>query len=188
MKRGVLLVLGLITVIYPFLVYWGLERYGAGVFALFLLLMLIVRFVITRQYRYRGQWVLLFAMVVFCGIVLTLDSQALLRWYPVLISLGFSLLFWLSLAGPTTLIERFARLAGEQPSAQALVYMRKLTVVWAILLLLNAGVAAYTACCLSLAHWTFYNGLLSYGVFALFMALEYGYRRHYQRKYRALSE
>jgi uncharacterized membrane protein len=61
--------------------------------------------------------------------------------------------------------------------------MRGLTKLWALLLLLNAAVAAYTACCLSLAEWTIYNGVIAYLVFGAFTLGELINRHFYKKRF-----
>ncbi len=183
LRKVLFLVLSAISLAYPFLVYFGLNYFGPIVFALILFAFLLIRFIVTQQFRQISQWVLLVVVGGFCALVSFFNSAELLRYYPVLMSLGVASLFVWSLTTSTPLIERLAKLAKQEPSAGAKHYMFVLTIVWAVLLVLNAMVAAYTACCLSLQQWTLYNGLISYIIFGFFMVVELIYRRFYKRRF-----
>ena len=175
---------GLLAATYPFIVYYGLNHYSASVFAWVLFVLLIVRLVIKGNYHEPSQWMQLVVVGIFCIIVAIVNSEQLLRYYPVLMSLGFSALFAFSLRSKTSLIERFAKMSGEVDySSQAVGYMRSLTIVWAILLAFNAMIAAYTACCMPLKTWTFYNGLLAYFLLGGFSLAELVFRHFYKKRH-----
>ena len=174
-------------VVYPLLVYLGMDQYGPRGLALLLIVVVLVRFVAQRS-RELSQWLWTAILLGLCLLVLLLDSPDLLKLYPVVFSLGLSTLFLVSLSGEMTLIERMARLAGDNPTMPAAKrYMRNLTWIWAILLILNAMVAAWTAMFASLYGWTLYNGLLSYLILGGFMLLEMLYRRRYKRIHGVVS-
>jgi len=175
-------VIALLAAAYPFVVYYGLNHYSASVFAWVLFALLIVRVVIKGNYKEPSQWMQLVVVGGFCIIVAVVNSEELLRYYPVLMSLGFSALFAFSLRSKTSLIERFAKMSGTEYSPQALNYMRSLTLVWAIFLAFNAVIAAYTACCMSLKSWTLYNGLLAYFLLGGFSLAELVFRHFYKKK------
>ncbi|MBL4851596.1 MAG: hypothetical protein JKY90_04860 [Gammaproteobacteria bacterium] len=181
LKTGAQAVLLVITLTYPFVVYWGLNNYGPAVLAAVLFLLLLLRFLFFRRQGW-GQGALLIFFAIFCAVVIGFDSENLLRYYPVLMSLAVAVVFVLSLTSEMTVIERFARLSGQPPPNYAKTYLRNLTKIWSGLLVLNAFVAGYSACCMSLQSWTLYNGILSYVFFALFMVLELIYRQFYKRK------
>lgn len=174
--------IGLVTVTYPFVVYYGLSHYGPSVFAVFLFILLLLRLVIKGSYHEPSQWLQLVVVGGFCLIVAIVNSEQMLRFYPVLMSLGFSALFAFSLKSKTSLIERFAKMAGQDYPERAIGYMRNLTKVWAALLFLNAVVSAYTACCVSLKYWTLYNGLLAYFLLGGFALGELIFRQFFKRK------
>jgi len=176
------ILVGGLAVVYPFLVYYGLNQYGPSAFAILLFVLLVVRVVVKGSYHEPSQWLQLVFIGAFCLAVMLLNSEMLLRYYPVLMSVGFSALFAYSLRSKTSLIERFAKMAGQDYPEEAISYMRNLTKVWAVLLFINALISAYTACCLSLKYWTLYNGLLAYFVLGGFALIELIYRHFYKRK------
>jgi len=97
-------------------------------------------------------------------------------------SVGFSALFAYSLTSKTSLIERFAKMAGTDYAPEAIGYMRKLTLIWAVFLACNAIVAAYTACCMPLKAWTLYNGLIAYFLMGLLSVSELVFRYFFKKK------
>ncbi len=174
--------IGVVTVTYPFVVYYGLSHYGPSVFALFLAVLLLLRIVIKGSYHEPSQWLQLVVVGGFCIVVAIMNSEQMLRFYPVLMSLGFSALFAFSLKSKMSLVERFAKMAGQDYPEKAVGYMRNLTIVWAGLLFFNAMISAYTACCVSLKYWTLYNGLLAYFLLGGFALGELIFRHFYKRK------
>jgi len=180
--KAVLALLGFATVAYPFIVYWGINHYQPFVFATLLFAILALRFVFSQQYLERSQWLVLITITLFCLIVLISNSSQLLRYYPALMSLSFALLFLYSLTSNMPIIEKFARMFGETPTPLRQSYTRNLTKVWISLLLFNASIATYSACCLPMHLWALYNGLLSYILFATFIGAEVLYRKYYFNK------
>jgi len=172
---------------YPFVVYWGLNNYGPAVLAILLFILLLLRFFLVRKNESRWQWGLLGFFALFCIAVVGLNSESLLRYYPVLMSIAVAAVFAFSLTTDMPIIERFARMLKKPPPSYAKNYLRNLTKIWSGLLVFNALVAGYTACCMSLQNWTLYNGILSYAFFAIFILLELIYRQFYKRKYAAME-
>lgn len=171
-----------VTLAYPFAVYYGLSNYGPSVFAVFLFLLLLLRVLVKGSFHEPSQWLQLIVVGCYCGLVIFANSEKLLLFYPVLMSLGFSALFAFSLTSKTSLIERFAKMSGQDYPQTALGYMRKLTIIWAVLLFCNALVSAYTACCVSLKYWTLYNGLLAYFLLGGLAVGELIFRHFYKQR------
>jgi len=172
-----------ITAVYPFIVYTGLNEFGPSMLSLVLFALLLARVVLRGDYHQPEQYAQLLLVGSLCLVAAWLQSELLLRFYPVLMSLGFAGFFALSLRTPHSLIERFARtfISDVEPHQQA--YMRVLTKIWAGLLVVNAVVAAYTACCLSLKYWTLYNGAIAYIIFGVFSLGELVNRYFYKKRY-----
>lgn len=100
-----LLVAGLL---YPFAVYLGMEHLTPRMFAVLLGVLWLARLLSGRQTtltRTIGAIAL-----AFCLLLGLADSGALLRWYPVLISLALLGLFGSSLWSGMPMVERLARL------------------------------------------------------------------------------
>jgi uncharacterized membrane protein len=187
MKPLLSLILIVVSIAYPLFVYMGVQHLSPAFFALVLAGLGIGKFVVGRKSQAapeRGQWWTLALVLAYSLAILITNNTLLLTLYPVIISLGMAYLFASSLKAPESLIERFARLAGETITPRAKHYTRRLTGIWALLLIANAGVALYLALWGDLKSWALYSGLISYLLFGGFFALEYGYRRYYIHKYR----
>ncbi|MBU3020476.1 hypothetical protein [Aestuariibacter sp. A3R04] len=182
------LVLVLLTLAYPFVVYFHIDRVNPRWFGVVLLTVALIRLGVTWHERRKSDWVMTTVIVLFCFGIILLESAILLRSYPVIMSVGMGVLFLSSLLDEHTLIERFARAGGKTPPEQAKGYLRNLTLIWGVLLLSNGVVAAWTAWYGSLATWTWYNGLLSYVIFGVFIALELVYRHFYKKKHNIIDD
>ena len=175
-KKITFLLVGLIVVIYPFLVFIGLDKLGVSNLVLVLLTVMVLRFVLMGDRRDTGQWLLLVVVGIFCGGVYLLKSESLLKLYPVLMSLSVASIFAFSLLQEESLIEKFARRMGKNISPREKHYTRGLTWIWAVALVLNGSVALYTACCMEIKYWAYYNGFLSYILLATLFVAELCYR------------
>lgn len=176
LKKIIFLLVGLIAVIYPFVVFVGLNKLGVSNLVLVLLAVVVLRFVLLGSHRDVSQWLLLAAVGIFCGGVYILKSESLLKLYPVLMSLSVASIFAFSLLQEESLIEKFARRMGKKISHREKRYTRRLTWIWTVVLILNASVALYTACCMELKYWAYYNGFLSYVLLATLFVAELCYR------------
>jgi len=174
---------GIIAVGYPIMVYFGLQKYGTQALAVVLLIFICIRYLLVQKSTTMltaGSAV----AVVFSITIILLDSELLLRFYPVVLNFFIAMYFFLSLWNEKTTIEVFAELSGETVTPIARKYMRVLTMCWVGILLINAAIAAYTAVFMSLAHWALYNGFLSYLFLGLFSVVEWFYRQRYKSMHR----
>jgi len=178
----------ILMLLYPFLVYQHIEEVSPAWFAGGLLIALVLRFAFVAKVKHISDWLMLGVASVFFISVMLYESKQLLKFYPVLMNLGMGLIFIISLKGKQSLIETFAKAGGKTPPPQARGYLRSLTLMWGVLLILNAAISAYTAWFTSLSTWAFYNGLLSYLLIASFAAGEWVYRGHYKKKHNIVDE
>lgn len=176
-------IIGIATVVYPFIVYTSLNKIGPATLSLVLFFLLLGRVILRGEFDKPEQYAQLGLVGSLCLLAAWRDSELILRYYPVAMSLGFSLFFAISLRAEMTLVERVARIFTDEIEQHQRDYMRWFTILWALLLLINAAVAAYTACCLSLAQWTIYNGVIAYVVFGLFTLGELINRHFYKKRY-----
>jgi len=175
--------IALVTALYPLAVYFGLAYFQPASLALMLLGILVLRFVLIGDTTNLAQAIPMALIGGLCLVAAWFQSEKLLRYYPVLMNLCFAGLFWFSLKGDKTLIERFASVFDKKLTQHALHYMRGLTKAWAALLLVNALVSLYSACCVSFKLWAIYNGLIAYLVFAVFTLFELCYRHNYKKRH-----
>jgi uncharacterized membrane protein len=156
--------LGLLLVVaglaYPFAVYYGMAHLSPRIFAALL----------------GGLW------LGFCLLLGLAGEPALLRWYPVLISLLLLGLFALSLKVGPPLVERLARLREPELPELAVRYTRQVTKVWALFFLGNGLIAAALTLWAPLSWWTLYTGLISYGLIGLLFAGEWLVRQRLRRQ------
>jgi uncharacterized membrane protein len=171
------------TIAYPFAVYFGIQYLAVSTLSLVLFSLLLLRLLTLGNYKQLPQLIPVVLVGVLCLSAAWFNSEILLRYYPVLMNLLFSIFFALSLFSKQSLIERFVSPFKKDISVHAKRYMRGLTKAWALLLLINAGVALYTACCLSISQWALYNGAIVYLGFAVFTLFEFAYRQYYKSKY-----
>ncbi len=176
MTRVVLLriSLGLLFLLYPFLIYLGLQEFQPKILASLLLVATVLRFVVNKPEK--GEMGMSLHWVA-AGVLVTLitfvtDSKYGLFLYPLLVNLAFFAFFAISLLHPPTVIERIARRQRPEFSEKAIVYTRKVTQIWCVFFLLNGGMSVVSAFH-SETWWMLYNGFISYILIGLMLAGEY---------------
>ncbi|MGL5667506.1 MAG: hypothetical protein ACRDD9_15400, partial [Shewanella sp.] len=150
----------LVLIAYPVAVYLGLNYLPAGTIALVLCLLLVMRLMLQKQKVKTLVLPLLVGIALTAGSFVAKRSDWLL-YYPVVINLTMLALFSYSLYQGPSMIERLARLKEPDLPDEAIGYLKKVTLLWCGLFILNGTVAAYTAAYTSLATWTLYNGLIA---------------------------
>ena len=111
-----------------------------------------------------------------CASFLMNSEQALL-FYPVVVSMAGLFAFASSLIKPPSMIECFARLTDENLPEEAILYTRKVTMIWCLFFIINGCIALFTVLNGDYALWALYNGLLSYLLMGLLLAVEWFYRK-----------
>jgi uncharacterized membrane protein len=149
----------LATLLYPVIIYLGLGRFEPRWMALFLLVMVLARAIISRD----AVWLGAAGGALLLAIVSILGNQSLpLKLYPVLVSGVMLAVFGLSLRHPPTAIERIARMREPELPPEAVAYTRKVTEVWCFFFIINGSISLATAMWASDRVWAIYNGLISY--------------------------
>ncbi|MCP3102395.1 hypothetical protein LZ198_26335 [Myxococcus sp. K15C18031901] len=172
--------LGLVSVAYPLLVYFGLGRFEPRWMALPLAMMAVVRAVATKE----KVWLATAAGALLLAASSMLGNHALpLKLYPVLVNAVLLTVFATSLAFPPSLIERLARLREPDLPPSGVAYTRRVTQVWCGFFVLNGGLALGTALWASDATWALYNGLIAYGLMGLLFAGEWLVRRRVRARH-----
>ncbi len=178
------IVLGLLLVLYPLLVYTGIQQLGPRVLAAILLAAALARLLAAKlagQALGNSAWLLLAAAVA-TGLTLATGSLLGLKSYPVLVSGVMLAVFGFSLWRPPSMIERFARLQQPELPDHAIPYTRKVTWVWCGFFIVNGAIATATVFA-SDRVWALYNGLLSYILIGLLLAGEYLVRLRVQKQH-----
>ena len=169
-----------IGLLYPVLVYLGLNTLDPVYVVLLVLSFLMMRAMMRDQ----GNGVLgnslkpiiLVTIALVVGSVM-FDPEMAVKIYPISISLGFAAVFSVSLIRPPSIIERFARLQRSDLPPRVQVYARYVTISWILFFIGNALISGWTALYGSREIWTLYNGLISYCLIGLMFTGEYGLRK-----------
>lgn len=172
----------LVLAVYPLLVYATIGRFGPSGVAAILAAVCLVRLVLLRasgRASLGGPYLelLCVAGVVLAAVSFWLDSAGAVLYYPVLVNAALLLVFAASLVSPPSVIERIARLSDPALPPAAVVYTRRVTVVWAVFFVLNGAAAFYTARFTSIDTWALYNGLIAYVLMAALFGIELGVRK-----------
>lgn len=177
-----LVVVSIGLVIYPLFVYFGLKFFEPHWFIAGLMVLAGLRCLLVRG-RSRRTALISLTGIVACvvAILFVADEIVALRFYPVAVSAVMFMLFTGSLFTGMPVIERIARIQEPDLPPAGVVYTRRLTIAWAVLILCNGLVALWTALFTSLEVWALFNGLLSYFILGGFFVLEWLFRERIQR-------
>ena len=170
-------IIGLLTVLYPIAVYFGIQHFGLVTLepwkiAVFLLLLVLLQSILTKT-KESWSYLLLVIGVIYCSFAIWNNNLITLRFYPVLINLSFFVVFAGSLFSPPPIIERIARIQHPNLPEQGVRYTRKVTKIWCLFFIINGLIATATALWSSFAWWSLYNGFISYLLMGLLMTVEY---------------
>lgn len=154
--------IALVTLIYPFAVYFGLQTFSLRYLLLLLVCLALFRLLSWKDAGRKS-------VAVWCAVILTLvglslwtESDIGLLLYPVAVSFSLLLVFATSLWQPMTLVEKLARLQEPDLPVEAIAYTRKVTKVWSVFFAFNGSVALATVYLGDKSLWLVYNGFLSY--------------------------
>lgn len=168
------LTVGAATIAYPFAVYLGFGRVAPAWLAAGLAALGLLRAWSSRDalWLYAAGGAVLLAL---CSAAA--DSWLPVKLYPVLVSAVMLSLFGFSLLKPPTVIERIARLREPSLPAEALPYVRRVTIAWCGFFAVNGSLSLASALWASERVWLLYNGFLSYVLIAAFFSGEWLVRR-----------
>lgn len=172
--------LGLVFLLYPFIVYVGLNWFEPSVLALAL-----VSLTLIRVYFSEKKTTIPLVKIVGVNAILLLsfnvfvNSAFLLKLYPVVISFSFFSVFIYSLFKPPTVITLIAG-ARDKLTENAVIYTRKVTIVWCLFFIVNGFIALWTVF-QSDEYWTLYNGIISYILMGILFACEWLVRRNFKK-------
>ncbi|WP_230874606.1 hypothetical protein [Methylomonas sp. LL1] len=176
-------ILLLVTVGYPFLVWFSRDYVQPRSLALILAGLFLLRGLLQKERLTGGMLLIAPACVLFLLTVALINQNSWLLTYPAFVSLLFFTVFSYSLAYPPTLVERLARLEDPQLPAKGVAYTRKVTLVWCVFFLTNATVSLATVWYGDPWLWSLYNGCVSYILTGLLMAAEMVVRRKVKASY-----
>lgn len=174
------LVLLVVGVLYPFIVYFGMDHVSTPVFGLILGSLWLIRApALLRQPG--GRWMLGITLV-YCAVLAFGGEEHLLRWYPSLICALLLAAFGLSLKYGPPMIERIARVSEPDLPPVAVRYTRRVTWAWVAFFALNGTASGVLAAWGPLSWWTFYNGILAYSVMGALFLGEWVLRQRLRRR------
>lgn len=175
MRLSINIALGLLTIAYPFAVYFGIRYFEPWKIAAALIGVLTLRQALGAGQVPGGRLIGLAALG-FCAVAVWRNDLITLRFYPVVVSGAMLGLFGWSLIHPPTVIERLARLSHPDLPPSGVLYTRHVTQVWCGFFLLNGGIALSTALWSSFEVWSLYNGLIAYLLMGILFCGEYWVR------------
>lgn len=175
------IVIGLLTLLYPVAVYFGLQTFDARYLVVLLLVVAAARMLTVDTTTPLNHWLWL-PLLMLLAVWSWLTNSALgLKFYPVLVNLCLLIFFAWSLKAPPSMIERFARVKDPDLSERGIQYTRKVTVVWCGFFVINGTIALLTALFASDAVWAAYNGLIAYIAMGTLFAGEWLVRQRVMR-------
>lgn len=184
------LLVGIVLLGYPVLIYLLHGQADPAQLLAGLLILLGLRALVSAWVlRRRVGWQVTLAAVLFAGAAIVLLAfhdvrMHWLRFYPMLFDLAVAAAFLGSLTGRQSLVERFARAMRHDLPPEGVIYTRRVTWAWGILMIAVAAASLYTAVDATLQQWSLFNGLLVYVVIGAAFAVEYAVRRHMRRRWR----
>ncbi|MBJ7538702.1 hypothetical protein [Marinomonas transparens] len=173
-------ILVIITISYPFIVYFGLNRFEPSVVLYFLVVLLALRWRIEKQSSMRK--VLIFSALAILVIAYFIGDLEGLKMYPVTVNLAMLILFSSSLYAKQSIVEKLARLKEPDLPPEAVAYTRKVTQVWCAFFAINGSIAFFTALWTSNETWLFYNGFLAYILIGTLVSGEWLIRYRVKRR------
>ena len=175
MKQSLKLAVLVLSIAYPFLVYWGLQHFEASALLPLLFVLLALRWIAGGRAFERTLVIGIMAFLILIGLVW--GQRLGLKFYPVLVNFGFLCLFAGSLMFPPPIVEHMARLRDPQLPAEGVAYTRKVTWVWSIFFIVNGSLAAVTAIWGTDEIWALYNGFIAYLLIGILAGSEWLLRR-----------
>ncbi|MDO6566972.1 hypothetical protein Q4561_07860 [Alteromonas sp. 1_MG-2023] len=175
MKKFLTLLVLLLSVGYPFIVYFGLQNIDAKWLIPLLISILALRWYVSEQAEQRT--IIVITLVILVCILTFSGYQFGLKFYPVMMNFSFFILFAGSLLTPTSIVEKFARLKEPDLPVEAKIYTRKVTMVWSVFFIFNGSIACFTALYASDETWMLYNGFIAYILMGVLGATEWVVRQ-----------
>ena len=96
----------------------------------------------------------------------------ILKYYPPICNFFIFCVFFFSLFGKETIIQKIARACGDKLEKPAFDYTRKITYVWCVFTFINLLISIWTIF-LPDNVWIIYNGFISYLLVGLLFGVEY---------------
>jgi len=183
MQRLATIFFVILGLVYPFLVFFGLQylepRYLALILGTVLLLRMIPGLRMKTGRKNLGRALSLpvvLVALVYLATMIANDGRIFL-FVPALVSIALLIGFGRSLIAPPSMIEVFARLEEPDLSADKVPYCRRVTMVWIGFFIFNAALSSYLGYRGGMTAWTLYNGTIAYVLIGLLFGGEFLYRQ-----------
>lgn len=164
-----------LSIVYPFAVFWGLHTGALTVMLIFLTGLLLLRLITVDSSAQRLVTGIMVAIVLL--IFWRFDAASTLKFYPVLISLSLLAVFAGSLLRGMPVVERMARMKTADLPPAAVRYTRKVTIAWCWFFVVNGLIALWTVLQASDELWLLYNGVIAYLLIGTMFAGEWCIRK-----------
>ncbi|TBR39801.1 MULTISPECIES: hypothetical protein [Dyella] len=169
------LLLPMIGVLYPFLVYFGMEHVSTPIFAVALGIIWLIRAPGLLK-EPGGRWMVAAALA-YCALLAFTGESEMLQWYPTLISALLLFAFGISLRFGPPMVERIARVREPNLPPEAIPYTRKVTWVWVGFFIFNGLMSTALTLWAPLHWWTLYNGFIVYMIMGVLFGGEWLLRK-----------
>ena len=173
-------VIVIFLLLYPILIYFGLNYFSPSQLGIFFLILFAIRSVFARTRSTSARWQLIFTVTIggtLAALTWIYNSKEFLLWYPVGLNITFLIIFASSLLFPPSIIERIARTFHKDFPESAIAYTRNVTIVWTIFFAINIFVSGWTVLNGDMEIWTLYNGLISYIIVGILLGAEFVVRK-----------
>ena len=116
----------------------------------------------------------------FLAVAAVVNEARLYRLGPALTNIALLLAFGRTVLKGPSMAETFARVRRRDLPREAVMYCRRLTLLWCLFFGLNSGFITWLALYASFAWWTIYSGVVAYLLAVAFFMAELLYRqRHF---------
>lgn len=178
------------AVLYPFIIFSTLRYFNASprVLSIILVSFALLYFVAhtDKAKKDKSSRIQFWGMFITAGllglITFISDKAGYVKFYPVCINIFLLFNFSITLIRPPNMVYRFALLQRksieEHPDREYIEsYCKKVTWIWIIFFITNAGIAFATALMTNPIIWATYNGLISYIIMGIIFLTEIIVRR-----------
>ncbi|MGV6989165.1 hypothetical protein ACWA5Z_09810 [Testudinibacter sp. P80/BLE/0925] len=163
----------LLSVSYPFLLYFAREQID---FRYLLLLMLGLWLARSWWQKNKAQQIISYVISIFLACSWLIGNENLMYWYPVLINGTMLFVFAMSLFSAQSMVERFARLQYPDLPSEGVRYTRTVTKIWLGFFVFNCTVTI-ALIYINKHYWAIYTGLISYFFMGCLFFIEWCYRK-----------
>ncbi|GJL82846.1 MAG: hypothetical protein DHS20C01_24800 [marine bacterium B5-7] len=164
-----------LTALLPFFIWWK------GLDSTWIVAILFAVGALRLAGARSGFVVLQGVIAIFFAVLIAIGSNRTTLYYPVFVNLALLIIWFYSWVQPPTVIERLAPPEDIAVSHKQR-YMRRLTLVWCGIFLVNLILSLLTALHGNLTLWIWWNGLGAYLFVGGFAAGEFLYRRVRMKK------